>query len=51
MGLVKKAAFVGIVGVLMYSIYEPMPAGIADYTSLWLSAKLRRIVRFINRLR
>ena len=48
---VKRVGSLGLLAYLAYLLYEPMPANIADPFALWVSAKIRRSVRFINRLR
>jgi len=48
---IKTVGSLAILAYLAYLLYEPMPANIADPFALWVSAKIRRTVRFINRMR
>ena len=48
---IKTVGSLAILAYLAYLLYEPMPANIADPFAPWVSAKIRRTVRFINRLR
>ena len=53
MGIVsiKSAGYLAIFAYLAYLLYEPMPSNIADPFALWVSAKIRRTARFINKIR